>query len=117
MDELLFSTEWRHFLRKRVHEKFGLRKQRSSFLKPPQNRLAIAVLLFSEMNGRGADTSGYLYICAPKLVSKILEIKESLNNDDGDDNENSKTLDWQNNNFARASRFFVHFFVVARLRR
>ena len=27
-------------------------------------------------------------------------------------------LDWQNNNFARASRFFVHFFaVVGRLRR
>ena len=26
-------------------------------------------------------------------------------------------LDWQNNNFARASRFFVHFFAVtARLR-
>ena len=27
-------------------------------------------------------------------------------------------LDWQNNNFARASRFFVHFFAVSeRLRR
>ena len=45
----------------------------------------------------------------------------SLSNDDGDVNENGKKaigLDWQNNNFARASRFFVHFFVVtARLRR
>ena len=45
----------------------------------------------------------------------------SLNNDDGDGNENDKKtigLDWQNNNFARASRFFVHFFaVVARLQR
>ena len=33
--------------------------------------------------------------------------------DDGDGNENGKKaigLDWQNNNFARASRFFVHFF-------
>ena len=42
-----------------------------------------------------------------------------LNNHEGDGNENSKEaigLDWQNNNFARASRFFVHFFaVVARL--
>ena len=29
-----------------------------------------------------------------------------------------KGCDWQNNNFARASRFFVHFFaVVARLQR
>ena len=44
------------------------------------------------------------------------------NNDDNDDvNENGKKakgLDQQNNNFARASRFFVHFFAVtARLRR
>ena len=40
----------------------------------------------------------------------------SLSNDDGDGNENGKKaigLDWQNNNFARASRFFVHFFAVA----
>ena len=45
----------------------------------------------------------------------------SLSNDDGDGNANSKKaigLDWQNNNFARASRYFVHFFaVMARLRR
>ena len=41
---------------------------------------------------------------------------ESLSNDDSDGNENGKKakgLDWQNNNFARASRFFVHFFAVA----
>jgi len=45
----------------------------------------------------------------------------SLTNDDGDGNENGTKaigLDWQNNNFARASRFFAHFFAVtARLRR
>ena len=44
-----------------------------------------------------------------------------LSNDDGDGNDNCKTgigLDWQNNNFARASPFFVHFFAVtARLQR
>ena len=44
-----------------------------------------------------------------------------LSNDDGDGEEKDKkaiALVWQNNNFARASRFFVHFFaVVARLRR
>ena len=44
----------------------------------------------------------------------------SLTNDNGDVNESwnvAKGLDWQNN-FARASRFFVHFFPVnARLRR
>ena len=45
----------------------------------------------------------------------------SLRNDDGDGNESGKKakgLDWQNNNFARASRFFVHFSaVVAQLQR
>ena len=44
----------------------------------------------------------------------------SLSNDDGDVNENANKaigLDWQNNNFARASRFFVHVLAVtARLR-
>ena len=40
----------------------------------------------------------------------------SLTNNDSDGNENGKKaigLDWQNDNFARASRFFVHFFAVA----
>ena len=38
-----------------------------------------------------------------------------LNDGDGNENGKKKTigLDWQNNNFARASRFFVHFFAVA----
>ena len=38
-----------------------------------------------------------------------------LLNDKGDVNENGKTaidLDWQNNNSARASRYFLHFFAV-----
>ena len=46
---------------------------------------------------------------------------ELLSNDDGDVIDNGKKaigLDWHNNNFARASRFVAHFFVVtARLRR
>ena len=45
--------------------------------------------------------------------SKILDLSlGSLSNDDGDGNENGKRaigVDWQNNYFARASRFFVHF--------
>ena len=45
----------------------------------------------------------------------------SLRNDDDDGNENGKKaigIDKQNNNFARASRFFVHFsVVVARVQR
>ena len=39
----------------------------------------------------------------------------SLSNDDRDGRENGKKaigLDWQNNNFARTSRFFVDFFAV-----
>ena len=48
-------------------------------------------------------------------------ILESLRNHDSDGNEYSKKeidLDKQNNNFARASRFFVDFSaVVARLQR
>ena len=39
----------------------------------------------------------------------------SLSKNDGDGNENGKKaigLDWRNNNSARASRFFVHFFAV-----
>ena len=42
----------------------------------------------------------------------------SLSNDEGDGNENGKKakgLDKQNNNFARASRFFVHFVAVVAL--
>ena len=42
--------------------------------------------------------------------------KGSLNNDDGDGNENGKkaiSLNWQTNNFSRASAlFFIHFFAV-----
>ena len=45
---------------------------------------------------------------------------ESFSNNDGDGNENGKKtigLYEKNNNFARASRFFVHFLaVVASLR-
>ena len=41
----------------------------------------------------------------------------SLSNNDGDVNKNGTIgLDWQNNNFEGAPRFFVHFFsVTARL--
>ena len=60
------------------------------------------------------------WYCKEKLdVDQSLLGLKGLSNDDGDVNENGKKaigLDWQNNNFARASRFFVHFLaVVARL--
>ena len=55
------------------------------------------------------------------LLQVLRRTGGTLSNDDGDINENGKKaigLDWQNNNFARASRFFVNFFaIVARLRR
>ena len=49
--------------------------------------------------------------------SSSLSIIGSLSNDDSDVNENGKkikamALDWQNNNFASESHFFVHFFAV-----
>ena len=51
----------------------------------------------------------------------VTRIENLLSNDSGDVNENGKKaigLDWQNNNFLRASRFSVHSFTVtARLRR
>ena len=54
-----------------------------------------------------------------KLLTLTVDITGSLSNDDSDVNENGNNaigLDWQNNNSARASRSFVHFFaVVARL--
>ena len=47
----------------------------------------------------------------------MLLVSGCLGNDDADGNENGKKqatgLDWQNNNFTPASRFFVHFFTVA----
>ena len=48
-----------------------------------------------------------------KVFSKIIG---SLSDDNGNGNKNGKKtmfLDWQNNNFARASCFFVHLFAVA----
>ena len=49
------------------------------------------------------------------FVSLSDTLQGSLGNYEG---KKAVGLDWQNNNFARASRFFVHFFaLVARLRR
>ena len=57
---------------------------------------------------------------ARKLSVREMSVR-SFSNDDGDGNENVKKSNRfieQNNNYARASRFFVHFFAVtARLRR
>ena len=44
-----------------------------------------------------------------------LSIIGSLSNDEGNGIKNGNKLiwlDWQNNNFAHASRFFVHFFAI-----
>ena len=59
--------------------------------------------------------------CAKTLRCKLSGATAPLSNDDGDGSENGKKatgLNLQNNNFARASRFFVHFSAAtARLRR
>ena len=47
---------------------------------------------------------------------EMYQLIGSLSNNDGDGNEDGKKavgLDQQNDNFARASRFFAHFFAVA----
>ena len=44
------------------------------------------------------------------------QYKGSLGNGNGNGNKNGQKaigLEWQNNNYARASRFFVHFFAMA----
>ena len=70
-----------------------------------------------------ADLQNQQLFCFTNTVSSHQRIfeKGSLSNDVGDGNENGKKaigLDKQNNYFARAARFFVHFFAVnARLRR
>ena len=55
-----------------------------------------------------------------RLLNDVLTIR-TLRSNDADGNENvkkNKTFNKQKNNFARASRFFVHFFpVFALLRR
>ena len=55
------------------------------------------------------------------LYTGYEDIKQVERRSDGDGNENGQKAigsDWQNNNFAPVSRFFVHFLaVVARLRR
>ena len=55
------------------------------------------------------------------VMMEVMLIIGSLSNDDGDFKENGNNaigLDWQDNNFACASHFFVHFLaVVARLQR
>ena len=76
----------------------------------------------------------WIWLCEDKLKVKVAHFRlpsasqkraclssliGSLSNDDVKENGNNAIgLDWKNNNFARASRFFVHFFaVVARLQR
>ena len=52
------------------------------------------------------------------IVRQVCISWGGLNSDEGDGNENGKKaigLDWQNNNFARASRFFVHFLAFVAL--
>ena len=59
-----------------------------------------------------------LYLTRSRLLDLTdwlsVKILVSISNDDDDGNENGKkTIGWQNNNLARASRFFVYFSAVA----
>ena len=69
-------------------------------------------LMFNFYKGEVAQIDQWT-ILAPRTWARLIG---SLSNDDGDVNRDSKKaigLDWKNNYSARASRFFVHFFVVA----
>ena len=64
------------------------------------------------------------FTCMPLVCFVLIDslwfivVLGSLRNDDGDGNENGKKAIEQKYNFARVSRFFVHFFAVtARLQR
>ena len=68
--------------------------------------------------------SGTKFLRQSKYLGTLAESQHSsnireLSNNDGDVNENGAIgLDWQNNNFEGAPRFFVHFVsVTARLLR
>jgi len=69
------------------------------------------------------DLQNQQLFCFTNTVSSHQRIFKTgtLSNDVGDRNEKGKKaigLDWQNNHFARAARFMVHFYAVnARLRR
>ena len=65
-----------------------------------------------------------LWDCFGEAIASLIgyyEVSQETWSQLVNDNENVKVaigLDWQNNNFARTSRFFVHFYaVVARLQR
>ena len=66
--------------------------------------------LVSSHDGQFLPKNCYLFIYVDSLF--LVKTKVVVNN------KKAMGLDWQNNNFVRASRFFVHFFaVVARLQR
>ena len=67
----------------------------------------------SDSTNKDFPDSG-IWITLPRLL--FPPTTRGLSNDDGDGNENGKKatgLDRQNNNFARTSRVFLHFFAVA----
>ena len=60
----------------------------------------------------------YTQDTSPSPPTNINELKQRRRPRQRERQKKTIGLDWQNNNFARASRFFVHFFAfVARLQR
>ena len=70
-------------------------------------------LMFNFYKGEVAQIDQWT-ILAPRTCARLIG---SLSNDDGDVNRDGKKSNWfrleTDNYSARASRFFVHFFVVA----
>ena len=78
------------------------------------------MLLSTSVFSSGIESPLSFSDLASRTCAQFANPMGNLSNEDGDGNENGKKAKefyHQNNNFARASRFFVHFFaVVARLR-
>ena len=76
------------------------------------NRHSVSEQIGSSGFSPPRDTHGSM---ETELRVQLAAIIGTLLNVDANVNENGKKaigLDWQNNNFVQASRFFVHFFVV-----
>ena len=84
-----------------------------------ENSLETMIVIFENVSPKGSFWLKMKYFEISVLTANSRYLQTELRSDDGDDNENVKKGKRFNNqnNFARASRFFVHFFAVtARLR-
>ena len=103
-----------------IHAGFSSKKRKSFDTVPGTYRyLKLRCQKLMDVIGLSRKNCNIRYIS--KTYTCIYHDIETFRCDDGEGNENVKTknrLDKKNNNFTRATHFFVHFYdVAARLRR